>query len=374
MIKLAGLTPSNQPVEVEQCRVGLEGPANRCIQALENMGAGIGMLGLVGMGGIGKSALAREIYNHFVAQKRFMCMTFLTIKVKPTRSRKLQKQLLWDLLRVDYEDSSSDYGSWFRKVSTLGPVFIVLDNVHEQGQFEELVPLTSSFLHPGSRIVVTSRDWSILNTVAERTSDRYFYAVSTLDIYESNLLFNRLAFQADEAPEDFKVLACDVVEACGGLPLALKNIGLSLFDKRSDEDRETIWPEGIHTLKQRSDILSILRWSYDSLPEPEKLMFLDITCLFEDHSVKEALAYWESCKHCMACGGVRTPHDYLRNLINKSLVGVSPQSSFLGVHDLLRNWGQEIGLKAKSHFVDGTIAEATIRRNQVSYQFLYGLF
>ncbi|KAG0590524.1 hypothetical protein KC19_1G106000 [Ceratodon purpureus] len=373
--EVARLTPSNDPVDVEPYRVGLQRRANACIQMADNMGAGTGILGLVGMGGVGKTTLAREIYNHFVAEKKFRNMTFLAIhrdsstldvEVGSTWVRELQKQLLWDLLRVQ-TSTSNDYSSWFRKVASVGPVLIVVDNVYKLNQFEVLVPFLSD-LHPGSRIIVTSRDRSVYNNVAGRSKlEHCLYDVSTLDVEESNLLFNWHAFQADEAPEEFEGVAKEVVEGCGGLPLALKVIGSSLFDARWDDDSEAIWLEAVHALRQNPDVKGVLKWSYDHLSKPEKHMFLDIACLFCNRGVEEALVYWRSCEDCTSCGGVRYPQTALRNLKNKNLVSVVRVNCFLTtfkVHDLLIDLGQELGKKAKKHFVNGSVAEASIMMKQ----------
>ncbi|KAG0583595.1 hypothetical protein KC19_3G148200 [Ceratodon purpureus] len=371
--EVARLTPSNNPLEVESYRVGIQGRAHACIQMSDNMGAGTGILGLVGMGGVGKTTLAREIYNHFVAEKKFRNMTFLEIhradsstsdvEVRSTWVRELQKQLLWDLLRVQ-TSTPNDYSSWFRKVASVGPVLIVVDNVFKFNQFEALVPFVSD-LPPGSRIIVTSRDRGVFNTVAGLSQQEHcLYDVSTLDVEESNMLFNWHAFQADEAPEELKGVAKEVVEGCGGLPLALKVIGSSLFGVRSDGDSEAIWLEAGDALRQNSDVKGVLKWSYDHLSEQEKHLFLDVACLFCNRGMEEALAYWSSCHDCTSCGAVLTPHTTLRSLINKHLVSIDCDRTAFKVHDLLIDLGQEVGKKVKKYFVNKTTAEESIMTKQ----------
>ena len=97
-------------------------------------------------------------------------------------------------------------------------------------------------------------------------------------------------------------------------------------------------------------------------------MFLDITCGFSDQSRLEAVAYWESCKSCTSCGRVGAPHTSLQNLISKSLVATDSDGGGFRVHDMLRDPGQDIGRKSKSHIMDVRMAEAAMMKNQVSFQ------
>ncbi|KAG0612311.1 hypothetical protein M758_6G017700 [Ceratodon purpureus] len=369
---VAGLTPSNDAVEVEQFRVGLEGPKDECVEALDNMGVGIGVLGLLGMGGIGKTTLAIEIYNHFVTKKKFRHMTFLEIhhdpsnsdvRAKPAQFTSLREQLLWDLFHVQV--STPNYCSWFQQVSSLGPVLIVLDNIYKLEQFQTLIPFPTK-LHPSSRIIITSRDRGILRNIISRGNlDHYLFDVSTLHSNASNMLFNWYAFHTNEAPTEYKGVVKEVVRACGGLPLALKVIGSAMWDKRSNEDIETIWLEVVDALGENMDVMDVLRWSYNNLSNLEKRMFVDITCLFYNKSTEKAMAYWTSCRHCASCGGVKTPRLSLRSLMDKNIISQG-HDGILRVHDLLKDLGQDIGKDLKSHIICHTTENGVALANQGS--------
>ena len=326
-------------------------------------GSATGCLGLVGMGGIGKTVLAKEIYNCFVGEKTFQATSFLEInRNSPTRMEvgssllsRLQKQLLWDLLCIGESNQPWSYDYLFRRLSSLDRVLIVLDDIHDKVQFDKLIPFVG-LLALGSCIIVTSRDQHVLKLMGGR-SNFYLHEVTLLGCEDSKKLFNWHAFGDDEAPKVFKTLANDVSSACGGLPLALKVVGSSLFGRTSDEDYKFIWPEAIDSLKRDEGVKGALKWSYDCLLESEKLMFVDIACIFCEWRKKEALEIWESCKKCTSCCGNGTPHTSLRHLVDKSLVALDDHG-VLTMHGLLWDMGKRIGEVDGSHLWEGKGAKA----------------
>ena len=209
-----------------------------------------------------------------------------------------------------------------------------MDDLYESSQFDEII-LDRSLLVPGSCIIVTSQDQHILKVIGGM-SNFHLHKVPPLGCDDAQKLFNLHAFGNEEAPTKFKALAVDVSNGCGGLPLALKVVGSSLFDKRSNEDLKCIWPEVVDALRKDPSIMSVLKWSYNCLSSAEKLIFVDIACLFYGWRKEEALKIWESCKKCSCCG-VTTPHISLRNLVDKSLIvfEYSHSSYIFTMHSLL---------------------------------------
>ncbi|XP_030969726.1 TMV resistance protein N-like [Quercus lobata] len=237
---------------------------------------GVRFVGICGMGGMGKTTLALEIYRRTFGN--FEARSFIANIREETKNQglvSLQKQLLSKILM------ESEINIWdvceginvIRNTLCTKNVFIILDDVDEDKQLEALVGKHNWF-GPGSRIMVTSRDSHLLI----RCGVDYIYTAKELNNDDALQLFSWRAFHKPHPEEDYVNLSKDFVNYAKGLPLALKVLGSLLFAKRMNE-----WKSVLDKLNEEPDrnILDILQISFDGLTNTQKGLFLDIACFFK---------------------------------------------------------------------------------------------
>jgi hypothetical protein len=183
------------------------------------------MLGIFGIGGIGKTTIIKAVYNSIASQFESRC--FLD-NIRETFSQKgmvyLQEKLLVNIL----EDSSPIVDNVDQGITLIGQrlrlksVLLVLDDVDHLDQLDKIIGKGDLF-GLGSRIIITTRDKDLLSKHKALT-----YKVKELDDNKALQLFSCHAFSREKPDDGYVEVTKDAVRYAGGLPLALVVLGSTL--------------------------------------------------------------------------------------------------------------------------------------------------
>ncbi|KAM5583656.1 hypothetical protein ABKV19_003502 [Rosa sericea] len=283
-------------------------------------------IGIWGMGGVGKTTLARLVFERI--SHHFEVAEFLDVRKFHGPLVNLQKQVLSPVLKENVSQVWDEYkGTFFiRKCLSNKKVLLVVDDVDSRDILEK-VALDKSWFGDGSRIIVTTRDKRLLT---ERRIELSF-ELGRLNDNNALKLFSHKAFEKDQPEEGFLELSKCFVDYAKGLPLALKTLGSSLYQRKLEE-----WNSTLESLKRIPNprIFDSLKLSYDALNHLQQEIFLDIAFFYkgvEKGRVNQLLEYY---------------YDYnclieINVLIEKSLLTIDLDNN-VGMHGLIEEMAWEI--------------------------------
>ncbi|KAL3740330.1 hypothetical protein ACJRO7_021583 [Eucalyptus globulus] len=307
--------------------VGIDSHVKNVMDFVDDKSDATLFIGIHGMGGIGKTTLAKIIYNKLSNQ--FEHRSFIA-DIRESWNRNgahyLQNQLIYHIFNRENEVCNEDEGTKFISSKfKRKKVLVLLDDVDNVVQLKSLVGKRDWF-SSGSRIIITTRNKRVLKEVGVD----HDYEHKEMDEKQSLILFSKHAFRRDSPPKEFEDLTHEVVSITGGLPLSLEVFGSLLCGRDS-----TRWRDTIKKLKKvpHVEVQERLRISYEALDYRQKQIFLDIACFFIDTDKTIASYMWDACDFF--------PGEGIEVLIFMSLIKVGDDNK-LRMHDHLRDLGREI--------------------------------
>ncbi|CAJ2667222.1 unnamed protein product [Trifolium pratense] len=318
------------PLHVVDYPVGLQRQVLKVYSLLDvRSNDEVKVVGIYGPGGMGKTTLAKAVYN-FIADQ-FECVCFLhNVRENSTKHglEHLQNDLLSQTVGFEFKLRNSSEGiSTIKQRLQRKKVLLILDDVDELKQLQALVGGLDWF-SVGSRVIITTRDKHLLASHGIDVT----YEIRELNKKEALELLRWKTFKGKQVNSSYEHVLKRAVNYASGLPLALEILGSNLFGKHIEE-----WNSLLDRYERipNKGIQKILKVSFDALEEDEQSVFLDIACCFKGYKLKEVEDIL--CAHYSQCMKY-----HIGVLVEKSLVKISRRGYVRLHHDLIEDVGKEI--------------------------------
>ncbi|KAF7809696.1 disease resistance RPP8-like protein 3 [Senna tora] len=318
------------------------------------------VVSIVGMGGLGKTTLAKKLYNHTKIHNHFDCRAWVYVS-KEFRRRDILQGILKDAGRDNEMERlrEEDLVKLLHTVLDEKRYLIVLDDIWSMEVWDSL---ESAFPRGkmGSKVMLTTRNREVAlyaggggGTITNSAP----HHLRTLTEDESLRLLCNKAFPERERgsgsnsiiPPELENLARDIVVKCGGLPLAVVVVGGLLSRKGCSKEEWMRVVQNItwHLLKGQDRISGILALSYNDLPSHLKSCFLYSGLFPEAMNIhtKKLIRLWIA-EGFLPQEGEETAEGVaekcLNEMIGRCMIQVGSVSSLgrvktIRIHDLLRD-------------------------------------
>ncbi|XP_078156842.1 putative disease resistance protein RGA3 [Carex rostrata] len=305
----------------------------------------ISVFSIVGVGGVGKTALAQNLFDHPGLDfqiKMWVCVS------TSFEEKAIIMKMLESLTKEKHEFTTLDAAQSILKEKITGKKFLlVLDDVWNDEEREKwnkvMAPLKYGFA--GSKILLSTRMKSVANTVAKVVGEtKRSLNLNSLEEWDNLLLFEKYAFAGFNPNEYARLrLIGNKIAKKLRVPLAVKTIGGMLNYKLEEEYWSRVLEDGALNLDKGTDgIKAAIRLSYEHLPPEFKPCFRYCSIFPPDHEFDKGklVDVWISIG--LIPEGEKSQEelasDLFDTLVRKSFF--EPKASYYSMHDLLHELAQ----------------------------------
>ncbi|KAF8039001.1 hypothetical protein BT93_B1524 [Corymbia citriodora subsp. variegata] len=309
-------------------------------------------IAIVGMGGVGKTALVQQIYydaSLAFDEKAWVCVS------DDFNVPSITKSILEAFNRhLSCKDKDLNWLQDELKKNLSGKKFLVIFDDVWNKNYENWTILMKPFQSrvKGSKIIITTRD---LDVALKANARPITLGVLSLDDCMTLFAYHALGVQNFDHHRNLEVLGQKIVEKCQGLPLAVKALAGLLRGEKRTHEWEAILTSKIWDLpEERINILSALKLSYLHLPSHLKRCFAYCAIFPKDFEIQrdEVIRWWiaeglveEKERKNLWNAGL----NYFNELVSRSLFQKlsSSESQFL-MHDLVNDLAKVVA--GTTHF------------------------
>ncbi|CAM0878400.1 unnamed protein product [Alopecurus aequalis] len=324
------------------------------------------IVSIVGQGGLGKSTLAQQVHDKF--KLKFHCEAFVSVGRNPNMISIFSEILL----RLDREKYTKMNVTAWQNVCLLSDeikgylrdkrYFVVIDDIWDIDTWNIIsTALANNYL--GSAIITTTRNSEVGTNIG------LVYEPKELSDDDSRKLFYTRVFGTEKCPDygsdevhkKISEVSEQILDKCGGLPLAITTVGIVLADKAP-----VLWPDlyssigfGPEDDTQVKKTMKILSFSYYDLPVHMRACLLYLSSFPENYGIDKIKLIWAWISEgfipvTQGSGQFELGDIYFNTLMHRSLIlpGHLVKGSITScrVHDMVLQFIRS--LARKENFVD----------------------
>ena len=286
----------------------------------------VSVIPIVGIGGLGKTSLAKLVYNDERVVGHFSIKMWVCVSDE-FDVKKLVKEILKE---IKGDENYSDFSlqqlqSPLRNALDGEKFLLVLDDVWNTDR-EKWLELKDLLMDGaiGSKILVTTRKKAVASIMGTFPMQE----LRGLSLEDCSSLFVKCAFKdgEDEQHPNLLKIGDQIVEKCAGVPLAVRSLGSLLYSKRDERDWVSIKESGIWKLEQDENwIMAALKLSYYDLPHHLRQCFALCSVFPKDFKFVNVLliSFWMAQGLIQSSGQNARMEDigesYINELLSRSL-------------------------------------------------------